>query len=132
MRIDRRRLRAWRAFAFASAAWGSVAAPAATIRGHVTIVGASDRRPVDPSGAVVYLDNLAADTERPTPGRFTIETKSKRFVPQVMPVPVGSKVSFPNSDALLHNVFSASGANAFDLGLYGKGEAKDTVFREPG
>ncbi len=131
MRIDRRRIGARGAFALAIAAFW-VTLPAATIRGRVTIEGASDSRPLDPAGAVVYLDNLPPGTTSPAPGRFTIETKSKRFVPQVLAVPVGSRVSFPNDDAVLHNVFSASGANAFDLGLYGKNEAKDAVFREPG
>lgn len=126
------RFRAWAVVAFVSAAFASDAAQAATIRGRVTIEGTSDRRPLDPSGAVVYLDNLPAGTAAPAPGRFTIETKSKRFVPRVLPVPVGSRVTFPNSDSILHNVFSASGANAFDLGLYGRNEAKDAVFRQPG
>lgn len=110
----------------------SVPAAAATIRGRVRIEGSSERRPHDPSGAVVYLDHLPAGTDAPAPGRFTIETKNKRFTPQVIPVPVGSTVSFPNGDAILHNVFSASGANAFDLGLYGKNDSKSAVFREPG
>jgi plastocyanin len=50
----------------------------------------------------------------------------------VLPVPVGSTVSFPNGDTIVHNVFSASGANSFDLGLYGKNESRSAVFREPG
>jgi len=132
VRSDRRRFRAWGAFALAAAASASTTLPAATVRGRVTIQGASERRPADPSGAVVYLDNLPAGTAPPTAGRFTIETKSKRFTPQVLVVPVGSRVAFPNSDAILHNVFSASGGNAFDLGLYGKGDAKEAVLREPG
>ena len=132
MRRARRRCDAWGAFAFVWAAAFWVTAPAATVRGRVTIESASGRQHLDPSGAVVYLDNLPAGAAPPAPGRFTIETKSKRFVPQVLPVPVGSRVSFPNSDSVLHNVFSTSGANAFDLGLYGKNEAKDAAFREPG
>jgi plastocyanin len=132
MRGSRRRVRALVAFALVAAAGATTAARAATIRGRVKIEGASDRRPADPSGAVVYLDHLPAGVAAPEPGRFTIETKSKKFTPQVLAVPVGSTVTFPNSDTILHNVFSASGANAFDLGLYGKGQAKDAVFREPG
>jgi plastocyanin len=132
MRIDRLRCRAWIAGALVTGAAAGVTAPAATIRGRVTIKGTAAGRAVDPSGAVVYLDHLPTGTGPPVPGGFTIQTKSKRFTPQVLPVPVGSKVSFPNSDSILHNVFSASGANAFDLGLYGKHEVKEAVFREPG
>jgi len=130
MRIGPRRVLVWSACALVASV--SAAVPAATVRGRVTIQGVSDRRPADPSGAVVYLDDLPAGTGAPAPGRFTIETKGKRFLPQVVAVPVGSRVAFPNSDTILHNVFSASGGNAFDLGLYGKGEAKEAVFREPG
>ena len=132
MKSTRRRCFAWGAFVLVCAGAFSVTTPAATVRGRVTIEGASDRKSVGLSGAVVYLDNLPAGAASVAPGHFTIETQGKRFVPQVLPVPVGSKVSFPNSDSVLHNVFSTSGANAFDLGLYGKGEAKDAVFREPG
>ena len=109
-----------------------IPAAAATIRGHVTIEGSSGRRPADPSGAVVYLDHLPEGTGTPEPGRFTIDTKGKKFAPQILAVPVGSTVSFPNSDTIVHNVFSASGDNAFDLGLYGKNESKSATFREPG
>ena len=132
MRSDGRRCTARGALAFVCAAAFWVSAPAATVRGRVTIEGASDRQRLDPSGAVVYLDNLPAGAAPPAPGRFTIQTKGKRFVPQVLAVPSGSRVNFPNSDSVLHNVFSTSGANAFDLGLYGKNEARDAVLREPG
>jgi hypothetical protein len=50
----------------------------------------------------------------------------------VLAVPVGATVRFPNLDDIRHNAFSVSRGNAFDLGLYGKGESKDVTFREPG
>ena len=41
-------------------------------------------------------------------------------------------VQFPNADAIYHNVFSVSGANRFDLGLYRSGVAKEKKFEDPG
>ena len=47
-------------------------------------------------------------------------------------VPAGSTVNFPNHDPFNHNVFSQSDPNAFDLGLYGRGEAKGHTFAGAG
>ena len=59
-------------------------------------------------------------------------TVKKSFQPRLLVVPVGAKVRFPNQDPILHNAFSVSGANAFDVGLYGKGPGKLVTFKEPG
>jgi hypothetical protein len=59
-------------------------------------------------------------------------THRKRFDPRVLVVPVGSIVRFPNRDPILHNVFSISGGNAFDLGLIGGGEGGSARFVEAG
>ena len=59
-------------------------------------------------------------------------TVRKAFLPRILVVPVGSTVRFPNQDPILHNVFSISGRNSFDLGLLGKGAGKSALFRETG
>jgi plastocyanin len=59
-------------------------------------------------------------------------TQRKEFRPRVLVVAAGTKVRFPNQDPILHNVFSVSGGNAFDVGLYGKGAGKEVQLREPG
>lgn len=63
---------------------------------------------------------------------FEMTTVRKEFQPKVMAVPVGATVSFPNQDPILHNVFSVSGRNRFDLGLYRGGEAEEARFTQPG
>ena len=51
----------------------------------------------------------------------------------MLAVPKGSTIRFPNEDPILHNVFSVSGENRFDLGLYRKGdEGKEHTFEAPG
>ena len=47
-------------------------------------------------------------------------------------MPVGSAVDFPNDDMIFHNVFSLSGPQPFDLGLYRSGESPSRTFAQPG
>jgi plastocyanin len=68
----------------------------------------------------------------PKPVTVDMVTLRKAFVPRILVVPVGSTVRFPNQDPILHNVFSVSGRNSFDLGLLGKGAGKSALFREAG
>src|SRR5439155_1635860 len=56
----------------------------------------------------------------------------KEFVPRVVVVPLASTVRFPNHDPFDHNVFSVSGPDPFDLGQYGRGDAKTWTFTSPG
>jgi hypothetical protein len=50
----------------------------------------------------------------------------------VIAVPRGTTVTFPNLDTIYHNVFSLSGGNPFDLGLYRKGAARSANLKSPG
>src|SRR5207244_5516540 len=57
---------------------------------------------------------------------------ARQFRPRVIVVPVGTTVNFPNLDPFNHNVFSSDSGNAFDLGLYGRGEATNHRFTRAG
>jgi hypothetical protein len=61
-----------------------------------------------------------------------MEQINRRFQPDLLAIPVGSTVSFPNMDPIFHNVFSLSKPKAFDLGNYDKGESRSVVFAKPG
>jgi hypothetical protein len=61
-----------------------------------------------------------------------MEQENRRFSPEILVVQAGSRVSFPNLDPIFHNVFSLSGARAFDLGNYPKGATRLVSFPEPG
>lgn len=52
----------------------------------------------------------------------------KRFDPDMLVVPVGSVVDFPNRDPWFHNVFSLYRGKRFDLGLYQAGDVKTVRF----
>lgn len=53
---------------------------------------------------------------------YSVDQIGKEFVANVSVVPRGSRINFPNSDDILHHVYSFSPARAFDLPLYGSGQ----------
>jgi hypothetical protein len=61
-----------------------------------------------------------------------MRSASKRFQPRVVAVAKNATVEFPNADPIYHNVFSVSGTNRFDLGLYRSGATKSKTFETPG
>jgi plastocyanin len=81
--------------------------------------------------AIVYAERLDGPAPRTT-AAFTLMQKNKSFQPQVLAAPVGSTVTFPNQDPIFHNVFSLSGPQPFDLGLYRGGQARTRTFVQPG
>ncbi|MGH9344717.1 MAG: hypothetical protein ACRD19_13270 [Terriglobia bacterium] len=82
------------------------------------------------SRVVVYLEGPGLDPGAPV--HATLAQKNRQFDPEVVVVPVGSTVSFPNEDPIFHNVFSLSRARQFDLGYYPKGQTRIVKFDRPG
>jgi plastocyanin len=83
---------------------------------------------------VVYLES-AAQASPVKPGKapaFTMEQIDRRFTPDLLVVPAGATVSFPNMDPIFHNVFSLSRPKSFDLGSYDKGQTRTVSFLKPG
>jgi plastocyanin len=113
-----------------------VALPVYRLRGvSPPLTPAEDRRNVRPgfnelSRVVIYLQGPGL--ARGVPVRATLTQKSLRFHPEIVVVPVGSAVSFPNEDPIFHNVFSLSKAKQFDLGYYPKGQTRAVRFDLPG
>jgi len=77
-------------------------------------------RPVQPVKAIA--------AEKP----FEMKMYRKQFLPRALPITVGSSVTFPNDDIILHNAFSVSPENRFDASLYGQGETFTQRFERPG
>jgi plastocyanin len=84
-----------------------------------------------PSSAIVYAEPLDAAPAR-KPGSFALTQKEKTFRPHILAVPIGSTVEFPNEDTIFHNVFSLSGPQPFDLGLYRAGASRSKAFAQAG
>jgi plastocyanin len=109
--------------------------PAEDLRGTVVLLARGGKGPAkgsDVRRAVAYFEPAAGGSVRPGGEPFEMVTKNKQFMPRVLPVPKGSRVRFPNQDPILHNVFSVSPENAFDMGLYKKGPGKERRFDHPG
>jgi plastocyanin len=70
--------------------------------------------------------------QRAKPPADAVDQVDKQFVPYVKPVFVGSKIRFPNSDHIRHQVYSFSPAKKFELPLYGGTDAPPVVFDKPG
>jgi plastocyanin len=107
----------------------------AVVRGKVEVLekGGAKRKQIE--NVLLYLDGVtgaspsAPVNDGPPP---TLTSRDKTFDPHALAVPVGTTVTFPNVDDIMHNVFSLSRGNRFDLGLYKSGARKDFVFDNPG
>ena len=85
----------------------------------------------DASNAIVWIEGLHAGGAG-APAQGEMKSEQKRFAPRAIVLRKNGTVQFPNVDAIYHNVFSVSGANRFDLGLYRSGVAKERKFEDPG
>lgn len=118
------------AAALATAASTPLAAaqPAGRVVGTVKVTEA-DGKPVSGADIIVYMLGF---NEPPTDKVETIAQKGRKFVPDLVAITANERVSFPNNDPFLHNVFSQSADRQFDLGSYKRGESKDKQFSKPG
>jgi plastocyanin len=74
-------------------------------------------------GAVIELlvsDELKGNFQNTTD--IVVDQVDKEFVPRVSIVVAGNQVSFPNSDDILHHVYSFAPINTFNIPLYGREE----------
>ena len=78
---------------------------------------------------VVYLEGTIGT---PTAAKASIDQKNMTFIPHVLPVVVGSTVEFRNSDDVMHNAFSNSATQRFDVGMFGRGESRSVTLEKPG
>ena len=85
-----------------------------------------------PPLAVVYLEG--SFPKRNSSTEKTMLQKDLAFVPALLPVQIGTRVTFPNLDDTYHNIFSFSPAKRFDLGRYRADERPipSVLFDAPG
>lgn len=87
---------------------------------------------------VVFIDG-PVDIKGPAQPEKTVQVVTRKvsqkkamFDPHILPVLKGTTVEWPNNDEILHNVFSYSEAQQFDLGLYKAPEMKSVKFSTAG
>jgi plastocyanin len=88
-------------------------APAATL---VVNVQTSDGHALP--GAVVTVRAVDAPGRHAAPVRAVMDQIGRRFVPDLLVIPLGSTVEFPNSDTVSHQIYSFSPPKRFQLPLY--------------
>ena len=93
--------------------------------------GEEDALAFERSHVAIYVEgaSVAAD---PGVVKASIEQRDRRFAPDLVVIPAGSAISFPNFDPIFHNVFSLSKVKSFDLGNYPNGQSRTVTFPSPG
>lgn len=91
---------------------------------HITL---SDSQGNPVSGAVIeiFAQNGALESDSADLMQAVVDQVDKEFVPRVTTIVAGGEVSFPNSDDILHHVYSFSPTKSFNIPLYGSGENHD-------
>jgi plastocyanin len=70
------------------------------------------------AGTVVVVRSTNPNRQPAVPTKGVMDQMNREFVPHVLIVPVGSRVTFPNSDTVSHQVYSFSPAKKFQFPLY--------------
>jgi plastocyanin len=89
-------------------------------------------RVVDKAGngvreAVVFVQTTPPGVTPPAnPRPAVMDQINKTFVPHILPIVIGTEVSFPNHDQIHHHVYSFARAKTFEIPLY-KGETAPPV-----
>jgi plastocyanin len=102
--------------ALAAALCALSAAPLARAAVLVVTVQTSDGRPL--GGAVVTAHPPDAPERKPQPVKAVMDQVNRAFAPDLLVIPVGSTVTFPNTDSVSHQIYSFSPAKRFQLPLY--------------
>ena len=101
-------------------------ATARTVSGQVL---GQDGKPI--AQAVVFVEEPAAASAEAQP-TAVMDQFNKTFVPEMLPIVVGTQVRFPNRDQIRHHVYSFSRPKRFELPLYKGEDAPPVLFDKPG
>jgi plastocyanin len=102
------------------------------LRGAVPGPSISNRpEPVNEYDRLVVVLEGRSPHPKP-PETVVIDQRNMRFDPDLVVVPVGSTVQFPNADPIFHNIFSLSKIQPFDLGFYPQGQTRTVKFNRAG
>jgi len=83
-------------------------------------------------GAVVTVRPLDVPARHAAPVHAVMDQVNRSFAPDLLIIPVGSTVEFPNSDSVSHQIYSFSPAKRFQLPLYRGKPYPPVHFDQPG
>lgn len=95
------------------------------------IKGVVKNQNIKKAPAVVYIEEMPGVEFKQSKKISALDQKAKIYIPHLLPVLVGSKVDFMNSDEVEHNTFSPDNEK-FDLGNWNKGEKRSYTFKRAG
>ena len=92
---------------------------------------------LDPSGAPIEqaaVSVVVSGIKAQGAGQTVAEMpqRDRMFKPNVVVIPVGGAVNFPNFDTVRHHVYSFSSTKKFEIKLYAGVPAKPVIFDKPG
>jgi plastocyanin len=102
-------------------------ATARTVSGQVL---GQDGKPI--AHAVVFVQEPVALSPAAAASPAIMDQFNKTFVPEMLPIAVGTQVRFPNRDQIRHHVYSFSRPKRFELPLYKGEDAPPVLFDKPG
>ena len=121
----------FRRFCFGAMVLFSSQSFAASLKGTVVLTGKGADK-VNLEDTIIFFEPDKKAKVIPLADPHKIVMKKKSYQPRVSVIPVGTTVQISNYDSILHNAFSPSKPNQFDLGLYGKSEGKLHRFEHAG
>jgi len=65
-------------------------------------------------------------------GNHTVSQKGRKFSVATLHAKLGETIEFLNEDPFVHNIFSMSDTQSFDLGTFGKGEVRKITLSKAG
>ncbi len=103
------------------------------IEGQVHLEASKRLGKVDPQNAIVFFrPDDPLEVQMSASPSASVVMRNKMFDPTVLSVNVGTEIAFPNADRVIHNAFSTTKQNEFDLGFYNQGEERKWTFDNPG
>jgi len=108
----------------------SIASVFAIAASLLKAVQTSNGRPL--AGAVVTLRSSGGSDHPVAPVKAIMDQVNRAFVPDLLVIPTGSTIEFPNSDSVSHQIYSFSPAKKFQLPLYRGKPYPPVQFDQPG
>lgn len=108
-------------------------ASAGTVSGKIRLASATSTAagtPADKENVVIWLEGQG--DSKPPESAVKISQHNLQFSPDFLVAVKGQRVDMPNDDDVAHNVFSFTGMNQFNLGIYAKGEYRSITFDKTG
>lgn len=109
--------------------WATVLLPAYAATTRVQV---QDEQGKPVADAIVFLESREAKLLVKPIQNAEIAQVNRQFAPNILVVPTGTSVTFPNRDSVRHHVYSFSNTKKFELKLFAGTPANPVVFDRSG